>query len=475
MKRNVCIRSFSLFASVVLVFTAILSGPAFADKHGGGALNLTPFTRVALFNVVDDPRDADALAKEVATAIATYVATVDDTQLPNEFPANWILGGLEVDPNTVPPEVLEQAIEEAILRVPTPFRIDPDEPMSATNRKKVNIVEMCNPLFARKALGVLPIIDGDDSTKIINGYIHAPALPCEVAIYADEDGQVNVDMLNPEAIFTLFFTDVLFGEQIEDPDFAAAIQELPAVVNGEIKTIIYAALNGAGFDYTPDSEPLGPNYRSLRQVARVVAETPYESPYAHFVYKKRDRSDFSGDEVEAIAASIIDTLSLDGIHHPSLDAKLNIDDWRSARPAPLPVPGNLVIEACSPTNAIAAMGLGMDHATALPCEIAVKALNPDGVDGNEVLMVTYLDPHFMFSALFSDAFDDLSDEELEELLELPPLVLEDLQTIVKAALRKKNLGYKLTRPKQVFFDMLPDDGGDDDDDDDDDHKKRKRK
>ena len=41
-------------------------------------------------------------------------------------------------------------------------------------------------------------------------------------------------------------------------------------------------------------------------------------------------------------------------------------------------PGNLVIEACSPTNAITAMGLGMDHATALPCEIAVKAVSNDG-------------------------------------------------------------------------------------------------
>mgnify|MGYP001827219163 FL=1 len=348
------------------------------------------------------------------------------------------------------------------------------------NRKKVNIVEMCNPLFAKKALGVLPVIDGVDTTKIINGYIHAPALPCEVAIYADEDGQVNVEMLNPEAIFTLFFTDVLFGEQMEDPDFAAAIQQLPTVVNGEIQTIIYNALDEEGFSYTPASEPLGPVYKSLRQVARVVAETPFESPYAHFVYRKRDGNDFSGEEVSAIAASIIDTLGLDGNHHPSLDAKLNIDDWRSARPAPLPVPGNLVIEACSPTNAIAAMGLGMEHATALPCEIAVKALDPNGDGSNEVVMITYLDPHFMFSALFSDAFDDLSEDELEDLLQLPPLVFEDLQTIVEEALRKKNLGYMLTRPKQVFFDMLPATGGDDgdddhddDDDDDDDHKRHK--
>jgi hypothetical protein len=184
----------------------------------------------------------------------------------------------------------------------------------------------------------------------------------------------------------------------------------------------------------------------------------------HFVYEKRgDRGDFdfSADDVSAVAAAIIDTLSLDGIHNRSLDAQLNIDDWRSARPAALPVPGNLVIEACSPTNAIAAMGLGMDHATALPCEIAIKALNWDGVAGNELLMVTYLNPHFMFSALFSDAFDKLTEDELDAFMELPSSVLGDLQTIVEQAVRANNLRpvgeqpIVLTRPEQVFFDMLP--------------------
>jgi uncharacterized protein (DUF302 family) len=327
--------------------------------------------------------------------------------------------------------------------------------MSATNRKKVNIVEMCNPLFAKKALGLLPVVEGDLTTKIKDGYIHAPALPCEVAIYADEEGHVNVDMLNPQAIFTLFFTDVLFGEQMDDPTFAAAIQELPAQVNEEIQRIIKLALDESGFAYVPQSQPLGPRYNSLEEVAETVEETPFQSPFVHFIYEKRHGGDFSAEDVAAVSAAIIDTLSLDGEHQPSLDAQLNTDDWRSARPTALPVPGNLVIEVCSPTNAIAAMGLGMEHATALPCEIAVKSLDWDEIYGNEVLMITYLDPHFMFSALFNDAFDDLSAEELEEFLALPPRVLEDLQTIVKATLRPKNLGFKMSRPVQVFFDMLP--------------------
>jgi uncharacterized protein (DUF302 family) len=438
------------FASLLFGLTLLCTGTAFGapDEDGDRAFLLTPFSRVALIGPIRDPIEADALAKKVATAIATYVATVNDTGDPTYFPANWILGGLEGT-------VTSEKIEEAILRIPTPFPIDPDLPVSATNRKKVNVVEMCNPVFASKALGVTPVVDGDPTSLIVNGYIHAPALPCEVAIYA-EGRFVKVDMLNPEAIFTLFFTDVLFGEQMLDPAFAGAIQALPAQVNDEIRTIIGLALEAEEINFRSQNRPLGPKYKSLEQVAEVVEEAPDESPYVHFTYKKKKGGDFTDLEVSAVAASIIATLSLNGVHDPDLDAQLNFDDWRSARPSPLLIPGkNHVIEACSPTNAIAALGLGLEHATALPCEIAVKSLNWDGAGGNEVLMITYLDPHFMFSALFSDAFKELTEDELEAFLDLPPLVLEDLQTIVKFALKKDNLGYALTKPEQVFFDMLP--------------------
>ncbi|MDJ0807126.1 MAG: hypothetical protein QNJ78_09870 [Gammaproteobacteria bacterium] len=88
-----------------------------------------------------------------------------------------------------------------------------------------------------------------------------------------------------------------------------------------------------------------------------------------------------------------------------------------------------------------------------PALKSVKALNWNGLDGNEVLMITYLDPHFMFSVLFSDAFDDLSQKELKELLSLPAVVLEDLQTIV-AYTFESNLAHDLTDPQPVFYDML---------------------
>ena len=48
--------------------------------------------------------------------------------------------------------------------------------------KKVHRIEMCNPTFTKKAMGREPVVAGDDTTKIVNGKIHAPALPCETAV-----------------------------------------------------------------------------------------------------------------------------------------------------------------------------------------------------------------------------------------------------------------------------------------------------
>lgn len=109
---------------------------------------------------------------------------------------------------------------------------------------------------------------------------------------------------------------------------------------------------------------------------------------------------------------------------------------------------------CSPTNAIRAMSTGMHHATAVPCEVALTAIEYKDEEDRDVtkLLVSYLDPHFMFNALFKDAFNQMSDEELAEFAALPPLVLEDLQTIVAYALENHP---ELGDPEQVWYDMLP--------------------
>ena len=82
------------------MLTALFSGTALASED----LDLTPFTRVAAIGSISDPVEANDVARAAASAIATYVATVDDTQPPTEFDENWVLGGYEG----------EVTIEEAI-------------------------------------------------------------------------------------------------------------------------------------------------------------------------------------------------------------------------------------------------------------------------------------------------------------------------------------------------------------------------
>ena len=435
----------TILAGLLLMINAVLGGNAYADKKYGPKIDLTPFTNVATIHAVMGPNGinhgaSDQLAKDVATVIATYVA-VTNTEVVLGTDSNWVLGGLEGLPTPA-------AIAEAILHIPTPFVIDPDLPMSASNRKKVNVIEMCNKIFAQKALGLLPVVEGREDTKIVNGIIHAPALPCETAVYFDGK-KVRIDTLNPVAIFTLFFTDVLFGPQMLDPEFAREIQELPAKVNDEILRIIYAALDGEEIKFAEKQKPIGPKYKWLDEVAEEVANTPDNSPFVHFTYDKVG-DDITPEYVKHVAKMIIVAASTDGTHDPLLDDDLHETDWRSARPGPLPIPGNQVVEMCSPTNAIKAMSTGMHHATALPCEVSVTA-----IEGGTKLLISYLDPHFMFNALFKDAFRHMSDEELAEFAALPPLVLDDLQTIVNYAITHAPLAGELINRTQVHYDMLP--------------------
>ena len=103
-------------------------------------------------------------------------------------------------------------------------------------------------------------------------------------------------------------------------------------------------------------------------------------------------------------------------------------------------------------------------ATALPCEIQVNK-----IEEGAKLFVTYLNPHFMFNALFSDAFNKMTDEELEAFAELTADVLADLQTIVGYAVDvtlvdppeewegecEGLFSMELSDPVPVYYDMLP--------------------
>ncbi len=434
-------------------FAALLSQlreePAPAPLPG-----FTPFTRIASIpairvNGAVDPVATYDYARDIALTIASFAANEDEAVW-GIAQSNWVLGGAPEGPG-----VSMDAVSAAVLEIPSPFPIDPSQPVSAANTKKVSVMDMCNKTLASKALGVLPVVG---ETKVANGFVHAVALPCEIAVYADGD-QVQVEMLNAEAIFTLFFTDVVFGEQMQDPAFAAEIRSLPAQVNAELPALVYAALGNAGISYSAQNEPLGPRYANEWDIVRAVAATPYNSPYIQYVYHKADGTVFTDAEATTIAQTIIDTMTINGqadagIHAPDLDAMLSPGGlWRSARPAPLNLPGgNKVLEACSPKYAKMAMGTGLHHATALPCEISITR-----IDGGERILVSFLDPNFMFKALFRDAIEAMSEEERASFAELPQLVLADLQTIVQYAF-DVNLplaGIELENPGLFFYDMLP--------------------
>ena len=95
-----------------------------------------------------------------------------------------------------------------------------------------------------------------------------------------------------------------------------------------------------------------------------------------------------------------------------------------------------------------AMGTGMHHATALPCEIAVQRVDLDENGSYESLVISYLDPFFMFGAMFSD----MTDDEKAALGDVPGLIIDDLQFIVKHALENEVGG--LNEGVQFWYTML---------------------
>jgi len=454
----------------VIMGMSMASGMSFADNDNDGNNAITPFARIAQIPVVrvNGQIDREATynkAKEVALNIARHIAHVDDADDEGtDFPANWIVGGLEGGETAS-----DAAINGAIIRIPSPDLIDPEKPELGI--KKANVMDLCNSHYAKQALGVSPItgVKGDPGAKyVVNGYSHTPALPCELSTWND-DKHIYVDILDPNGIFGLFFTDVFVSEEMLDLDFAEKISALPPAVKSEIKTVVYNALDeandGAGYDYKAMDKAIGPKYPDLEAAFEVVANSPNVSPFKHVAYTKKHNSGknagevvFGSGESKAVAEAIIEAMTIHGTPDAGdqvdkLERILSPDSkWRSARHDPLGLPGtpekNWVIEACSPTYAKMAMSTGMHHVTALPCEISVQIVDRDGNGSTESLVISYLDPNFMLGALFAD----MSDDEKEALGGIPALILGDLETIVQYAL--DNADTKLNRGEQIWYDML---------------------
>ena len=450
---------------IMMVTQSSIAGKEYGQSK---SISFSPFSRVATMPVVKtegefDKAATDARAKEAAQALGYYLATVneaDDTT--GTFQGgNWILGGYEGTP-TDPAETAH-----AILGIPSPTPI----------AQKVNVLDLCNKTYASMALGVIPIVGGDtplDSTDdlyVVNGYSHTPTLPCEVAIHYDENN-IYVDMLEPSAIFKLFFSDVLFSDEMKNDDFAIAIQAMPPQVKSELKSIIYSALTDFDHRLVQMDERMGPAYESIGDIIKVVQQSPQQSPYKHVAYTKMDGGEFTTTDAATVAQTIIDTMTIHGdplvvdddgnpiyptpgYHEEELESILSDGSlWRSARPTALGIPGkpgkNWVIEACSPPYAKEALGTGIHHATALPCEITVQIIDNDDDGTYESLVISYLDANFMFSALFSD----MSKQEAEAFADIPDAVMGDLEAIVEYSL-ENDLGIALNAPTQIKYNMLP--------------------
>ncbi len=452
--------------------TSALAG---APDKKQGFKQFTPVSRIAQMNVVRVKGKIDytasyAKARAASVALATYVARLKEAdQLGSDVITgiDWKLGGTSegcISTRTC----TDHEIDEAVLRIPSPEPIDPndaaylaDGTVTKANTKKANVLDFCNKKFASLAMGVTPITGSaaDGTGKyVVNGYSHAPALPCEVSVWLDDD-KIYVDMLDPSAIFTLFFSDVLFSEEMNDRDFRDALNAMPPQVKGEIQAIIYAAL----LEFDPEMKMLdkkiGPVYDSIESIIEVVEASTYKSPYMHMSYTKQDGGVFTEAESKGVAQTIINTLSTHeykpGVHPTVIDTATGAtldsilspkSSWRSARIEPISIPGkNHIIEACSPKYAKMAMGTGLTHVNALPCEITVKI-----IDGGNKLVVSYLDPDFMLKSMFAD----ISDADKAAFGAIPSLIMTDLQAIVKAAL-EVNSGIAMNEGVQITYDMLP--------------------
>ncbi len=367
-------RSFPLSLALPALLAAGLTLSACEVDPGAEPGGDEPEPEVALtapFSVVANVQGATV--DEVAGALADFIHEVDDTT--QGLPADWIVaGGDTLDED-------ESALE-ATLRLPGGGRI----------------VEVCNAEYAGQAIAL--------------GAQRGVALPCEFSVTQEDDG-VRVVMLNPEAIFGVFFTDI-------PAEYMEQMGGLAATVRGELEGLVVDGL--AELEAEHPMEDIGPSWTPEDMAAfgadySIVMDMDIPEP---FLVDEQSRADFQGLFVDAM----LETLTYEGMADVgSTVPGLSVDDWRSARPYSLRLPSGVeVVEKCSPTYAAAALSTGSWHAPALPCETAIW------VDG-DTLRIHLLDPNFIFPVFFSDA----PAEMMAEMGGMAATVAEDIQLITEAA------------------------------------------
>ena len=353
---------------------------------------ITPFQRVAVIP------GTKADIETIALKISDYVFSTDEKKVLG-YPSNWVIAGAN-------PHAKETYDGNDDL---IPIPVD-----TGSTVYKSRVIEFCNGPYATQATNT--------------GQQRGSALPCEVAVHSDGKN-VYVDMLDADAIFTIFFPG------ISDPD--GKLKNMATAVKSEIRGIILAAL--ATESVTESTKELGPKFTKTE-----LNKIKDKDIYLVTKYKSTTGKAFTKADAKKLAKSIIAKMGTDEANADTNVEGLSANSkWRSARPDPIAIPGVFVTEACSPTYAKMATRLGAEYITALPCEVTAYLDRTD--DTNTTLSISILSPHFMFNTIFKGAVENavkntgLTQEVADNYKTLPTIVLDDLNKIVNAAVEDSGL------------------------------------
>ena len=241
-------------------------------------------------------------SKAAALALANYVALYKDAAVLGENVikgVDWVLGGTSGTCRSTRTCTADE-IRRPSSKSPRRSRSTPTTPPISGNRhghrgqhqesQRAGLLQrdLCQAGARRVA--------HRRHKKVVNGYSHTPALPCEVSIWNDDE-HIYVDMLDPNAIFSLFFTDVLFSADMADPPSPRRSRDLPPQVKSEIRAVVLHAMNEFDAKTKTVDKQLGPKFKNMDQVVDVVANSPYQSPYKHVGYTKVDGSGVHRDRL----------------------------------------------------------------------------------------------------------------------------------------------------------------------------------
>ena len=375
---------------------AILGLLACGSSDNTSSSTITPYKRVAVM----PGTTADIQA--IALKISDYVVKTDEKAVLG-FPSNWVIAGA----NPGAKETYDG--NEDLIPIP----VD-----TGTTVYKSRVIEFCNGAYATQATNT--------------GQQRGSALPCEVSVHSDGTN-VYVDMLDADAIFTMFFPGTA------DPD--GKLKAMANAVKSELRTMIMTALSGTS-GLTESTKALGPSFTTSE-----LASIKDSDIYHVTKYQSATGATFTTTDAKKLAQTLIAKMGTDAINADAYVSGLSANSqWRSARPDPIAIPGVFVTEACSPTYAKMATRLGAEYITALPCEITAYLDKTDPT--NKTIAISVLNPNFMFQTMFKGAVDNavkntgLSQDDAAKYETLAATVLSDLNKIVNESVAASGLDLK---------------------------------